>query len=59
MDPLYVKMLDLLKAHPLVTVYDSALNSEMTAIVNDGLQAVMIGQMKPADLAARFQAAVK
>ncbi len=59
LDPLYVAMLDLIKAHPLVTVYDSALNSELTAIINDGLQAIMIGQMTPAELAAQMQAAVK
>jgi raffinose/stachyose/melibiose transport system substrate-binding protein len=59
LDPIYAKMLDLIAAHPLVTVYDSALNSEMASIVNDGLQAVMIGQQKPADLAKQLQAALK
>ena len=59
LDPIYAKMLDLIAAHPLVTVYDSALNSEMASIVNDGLQAVMIGQQKPAELAAQLQAALK
>jgi raffinose/stachyose/melibiose transport system substrate-binding protein len=52
-------MVDLIKAHPLVTVYDSALNSEQTEIVNNGLQGVMLGAMKPADLAAQLQATIK
>jgi ABC-type sugar transport system, periplasmic component len=59
LDPIYAKMLDLIAAHPLVTVYDSALNSEMASIVNDGLQAVMIGAQKPADLAKQLQASLK
>jgi raffinose/stachyose/melibiose transport system substrate-binding protein len=58
-DPLYTMMVDLIKAHPLVTVYDSALNSEQTEIINNGLQGVMLGALKPADLAAQLQAAVK
>jgi raffinose/stachyose/melibiose transport system substrate-binding protein len=58
-DPLYTMMVDLIKAHPLVTVYDSALNSEQTEIVNNGLQGVMLGAMKPADLAAQLQATIK
>lgn len=58
-DPLYAKLVDLIKKHPLVTVYDSALNSEQTEIVNNGLQAVMMGMQTPEDLAKQLQAAVK
>lgn len=56
--PLYAKMVDLIKKHPMVTVYDSALNSELTEIVNNGLQAIMIGQLKPEELAKQLQSAV-
>lgn len=58
-DPIYLKMVDQIAKHPLVTVYDSALNSELTDIINNGLQAVMIGKQKPEDLAKQLQAAVK
>ncbi|WP_163194309.1 ABC transporter substrate-binding protein [Clostridium thermarum] len=58
-DPIYAKMIDLISKHPLVTVYDSALNSEQADIINNGLQAVMIGQQTPEDLAKKLQAAVK
>lgn len=58
-DPIYSKMNDQIAKHPLVTVYDSALNSELTDIINNGLQAVMIGKQKPEDLAKQLQAAVK
>lgn len=57
--PLYIKLVDLIDRHPLVTVYDSALNSEQTEIINNGLQALMVGVMKPEDLAKQLQAAVK
>jgi raffinose/stachyose/melibiose transport system substrate-binding protein len=58
-DPIYSKMVDQIAKHPLVTVYDSALNAELTDITNNGLQAVMIGKQKPEDLAKQLQAAVK
>lgn len=58
-DPIYSKMVDQIAKHPLVTVYDSALNSELTDIINNGLQAVMIGKQKPEDLAKQLQSAVK
>jgi raffinose/stachyose/melibiose transport system substrate-binding protein len=58
-DPLYAKMVALMKAHPLVTVYDSALNSEQTDILNNGLQGVMLGVTKSADLAQKLQATVR
>jgi raffinose/stachyose/melibiose transport system substrate-binding protein len=45
--------------HPLVTVYDSALNSEQTDIVNNGLQAITIGQKTPEQVAEELQATVK
>lgn len=57
-DPIYGKVNELIKNHPLVTVYDSALNSELTDIINNGLQGVMVGQ-KPAELAKQLQDAVK
>ena len=58
-DPLYAKTVTLMKAHPLVTVYDSALNSEQTEIVNNGIQGVMLGVTKPADLAKQLQATIR
>lgn len=58
-DPLFGKLVDLIKKHPFVTVYDSALNSEQTEIINNGLQAVMMGVQKPEALAKQLQAAVK
>jgi len=57
-DHIYGKVNDLIKAHPLVTVYDSALNSELTDIINNGLQGIMVGG-KPEDLAKQLQDAVK
>lgn len=57
--PVYLKLVELIKNHPLVTVYDSALNSEQTEIINNGLQAVMLGVQKPEALARQLQAAVK
>lgn len=59
LDALYVKLVKLIKDHPLVTVYDSALNSEQTDIINNGLQAVMLGTQKPAELAAQLQTTIK
>ncbi len=59
MDPLYNKMLALIKKYPLVAVYDSAMNSELTDIVNNGLQGIMIGSQTPEDLAAELQKAVE
>lgn len=57
-DPVYGQLVTIIKQHPMVTVYDSALNSEMTEIINNGLQAVMLGTLKPIDLAKQLQAAV-
>lgn len=57
-DPIYGEMNELIKNHPLVTVYDSALNSELTDILNNGLQGIMVGE-KPEDLAKQLQNAVK
>lgn len=58
-DPLYTKLVDLIKAHPLTAVYDGSMNSEQADIVNNGLQAVMVGVLKPADLAKKLQATIK
>lgn len=58
-DPIYVKLVKLIGNHPLVTVYDSALNSEQTEIINNGLQALMLGMVKPDDLARQLQATIK
>jgi raffinose/stachyose/melibiose transport system substrate-binding protein len=58
-DPIYVKLTKLISEHPLVTVYDSALNSEQADIVNNGLQAIMSNQKTPAQIAEQLQAAVK
>lgn len=57
-DPIYGKVNDLIKNHPLVTVYDSALSSEQADIINNGLQGVMVGG-KPEDVAKQLQATVK
>ena len=59
MDPLYKKMLDLIKKYPMVAVYDSAMNSEMTDITNNGLQGIMIGSLTPEELAEELQKAVE
>ncbi|MBZ4644580.1 MAG: putative extracellular solute-binding protein family 1 [Clostridia bacterium] len=59
LDPLYVKLVKLIEKYPLVTVYDSALNSEQTEIINNGLQAIMIGQQKPEELAKALQNTIK
>lgn len=58
-DGLYSKMVNLMKSHPLVTVYDSALNSEQTDIINNGLQGIMVGTTNPQSLAKKLQATVK
>lgn len=58
-DPIYVKLVELIGKHPLVTVYDSTLNSEQTEIINNGLQGLMLGLVKPEDLARQLQATVK
>jgi ABC-type glycerol-3-phosphate transport system substrate-binding protein len=58
-DPLYTKLVELIKAHPLTAVYDGSMNSEQADIVNNGLQGIMLGAVKPADLAKQLQATVK
>ncbi len=58
-DALYAKMVTVIKEHPMVTVYDSALNSEQTEIVNNGLQGVMLGVQSAEDLAAQLAATVR
>ncbi|GHT89255.1 hypothetical protein FACS1894137_18190 [Spirochaetia bacterium] len=57
--PLYAKLVILIQEHPLVTVYDSALNSEQTEIVNNGLQSVMLGTQTSAAIAAELDKTVK
>jgi raffinose/stachyose/melibiose transport system substrate-binding protein len=57
--PFYAKLVTLIKEHPLVTVYDSALNSEQTEIVNNGLQSVMLGIQTPAAIAAELDKTVR
>lgn len=57
-DPIFLKTNDLLKNHPLVTVYDSALSSEQADIINNGLQDVMVGG-KPEDIAKQLQSTIK
>lgn len=58
-DPLYTKLVELIKAYPLTAVYDGSMNSEQTDIINNGLQGVMVGAVKPADLAKQLQATIK
>ncbi len=58
-DPVYLKIVALIAKHPLVTVYDSALNSEQTEIINNGLQAIMVGAKTPEQVAIELQGAVK
>lgn len=55
MDPVYNKMLTLIKEYPMVAVYDSALSSELTDVINNGLQAVMLGAQSPEELAEEMQ----
>jgi raffinose/stachyose/melibiose transport system substrate-binding protein len=51
-DPVYAKLVTLMKAHPdMVDVYDSVLNSEQTEIVNNGLQSIMLGEQTPRQIA--------
>ncbi|WP_070000623.1 extracellular solute-binding protein [Cellulosilyticum sp. I15G10I2] len=59
LDPAYKKMVSLIQKYPMVTVYDSALNSELTDIVNNGLQAVMLGAVQPEQLANDLQKALE
>jgi raffinose/stachyose/melibiose transport system substrate-binding protein len=59
LDPLYSKMLTLIKNYSMVAVYDSAMNSELTDIMNNGLQGVMIGSQTPEELAGELQDAVE
>jgi raffinose/stachyose/melibiose transport system substrate-binding protein len=59
MDPVYNKMLTLIKEYPMVAVYDSALSSELTDIINNGLQAVMMGAQTPEELAQEMQNALE
>ncbi|MDR0540072.1 MAG: extracellular solute-binding protein [Spirochaetaceae bacterium] len=59
-DPIYAKLVTLMKEHPdMVTVYDSALNSEQTEIINNGLQGIMLGTETPAQVAQSLAATVK
>jgi raffinose/stachyose/melibiose transport system substrate-binding protein len=59
-DPVYAKLVTLMKAHPnMVTVYDSALNSEQTEIINNGLQGIMLGTETPEQVAKQLAATVK
>ncbi|MDR2798537.1 MAG: extracellular solute-binding protein [Treponema sp.] len=54
-DPVYAKLVTLMKAHPaMVTVYDSALNSEQTEIINNGLQGIMLGVQSPQEIAKQL-----
>ncbi|MDR1469160.1 MAG: extracellular solute-binding protein [Spirochaetaceae bacterium] len=54
-DSVYAKLVDLMKAHPaMVTVYDSALNSEQTEIINNGLQGIMLGMQTPEEIAKQL-----
>jgi ABC-type glycerol-3-phosphate transport system substrate-binding protein len=51
-DPIYAKLVTLMKAHPdMVDVYDSVLNSGQTEIVNNGLQSAMLGEQTPQQIA--------
>ncbi|MDF2595994.1 MAG: putative extracellular solute-binding protein family 1 [Clostridia bacterium] len=59
LDPIYKKMVTLIQKYPMVTVYDSALNSELTDIVNNGLQGVMLGATQPEQLASDLQKALE
>jgi len=59
LDPVYNKMIELIKQYPLVAVYDSALSSELTDIINNGLQAIMMGSKTPEELAEEMQEAIE
>lgn len=58
-DPLYTKLVELIKAYPLTAVYDGSMNSEQTDIVNNGLQGLMVGAVKAPELAEKLQATIK
>ncbi|MDR2051826.1 MAG: extracellular solute-binding protein [Treponema sp.] len=59
-DPVYAKLVTLMKAHPdMVDVYDSVLNSEQTEIINNGLQSVMLGEQTPQQIAEALAKTVR
>jgi raffinose/stachyose/melibiose transport system substrate-binding protein len=58
-DKIYAKLVTAMKAHPnMVTVYDSALTSEQTEIINNGLQSIMLGLETPKQVAEELAATV-
>jgi raffinose/stachyose/melibiose transport system substrate-binding protein len=59
LDPILKQVLDVLGNNPLVAVYDSALNSEQTEIINNGLQSLMLGSKTAEQVAQELQSAVK
>ena len=59
-DIVYAKLVQAMKAYPnMVTVYDSAMNSEQTEIINNGLQGIMLGVETPRQVAEQLAATVR
>jgi raffinose/stachyose/melibiose transport system substrate-binding protein len=58
-DIIYAKLVKAMQAHPnMVTVYDSALSSEQTEIVNNGLQSIMLNMETSQQIAERLHRTV-
>ncbi len=57
LDPLVVKKLNFLTAHPFSPVYDATFPAEAINVVNSDIQAMMIGRMSAQKVAANFQKA--
>ena len=57
LDPLVVKKLNFLTAHPFSPVYDATFPAEAINVVNSDIQAMMIDRMSPKKVAENFQKA--
>ncbi|MDT8716723.1 extracellular solute-binding protein [Clostridium sp. 19966] len=55
LNPLFVKLLKLTKEHTMSPVYDGIFGAQTADAMNTGLQSMMIGQVKPEDLAKQIQ----
>jgi len=57
LDPLVVKKLEFLTAHPFSPVYDATFPADAINVVNSDIQAMMSGRMAPGKVADNFQKA--
>jgi ABC-type glycerol-3-phosphate transport system substrate-binding protein len=57
LDPLVVKKLEFLTAHPFSPVYDATFPADAINVVNSDIQAMMSGRMDPRKVAENFQKA--